>query len=93
MDYIKQSLKLYNTYLKYKGLGAIIKGIKKEDLKNIKLFKFDEKYESYLNNIFTSIESLSYKFNKVNKDYISSFQDSIFIKYWNNIDILFKEDE
>ena len=93
IDYIKQSLKLYNTYLKYKGLGAIIKGIKKEDLKNIKLFKFDLKYENFLNEIFNSIELLSYNFNKVNKDYISSFQDSIFIKYWNNIDDLFKEDD
>ena len=93
IDYIKQSLRLYNTYLKYKGLGAIIKGIKKEDLKNIKLFKFDLKYENFLNEIFNSIELLSYNFNKVNKDYISSFQDSIFIKYWNNIDDLFKEDD
>ena len=93
IDYIKQSLKLYNTYLKYKGLGSIIKGIKKEDLKNIKLFRFDEKYESYLNEIFNSIEILSAKFHEVNKNYIASFQDSIFIKYWNNINDLFKEDD
>lgn len=93
--YLKQSLLLYSIYLKFMGLGAVIKGIKKDDLQKIKILTPNSiSHQEELSNLFSEIEFINTNYIKLNNVNMPFLNQSIFPKYWNDqIDDLFSDDD